>query len=67
MQIRAITPHPTPHATLFLHMHTRTHTHFLFIFLSDEVCLARVQSLPLSQADHEWAEPCGSTVLIFHP
>lgn len=66
MQIRAITPHPTRY-TLPPHAPACTHTHFLFIFLSDEVCLARVQSLPLSQADHEWAEPCGSTLLIFHP
>lgn len=32
MQISAITPHPTPHATLFLYMHPHARTHTFFSF-----------------------------------
>lgn len=61
MQIRAIIPLLSPSPLLL-----PPNTHFPFIFLGDEVCLAGVQSFPLSQTDHEWAEPCSSTLLIFH-
>lgn len=73
MQIRAINLPPRPpffslSLLLLPPPPTHTHIHSSSLFsLGDEVCLAAVQSFPLSQTDREWAEPCGSTLLIFHP
>lgn len=61
MQISAINP---PSLCLFLSLsflntHTPTHWVMKFVWPTFSQCL-------LSETDHEWAEPCGSTLLIFH-